>query len=174
MSSLLLRPREGAGSRMVQARKAAGRGRPGRWPQWERRGRPSRGASAIGRALPGGSPTGSASRRLAGRPRSPQAAGVPPLCANRRRIPRIKQHLTRAARAVRVPQPHFPHGYAKGVAYALYVLEVLYVTAAISRVAMIGKPRKPVTRGDAIASVVYCAITATILVFAAMRLGVDP
>jgi hypothetical protein len=60
------------------------------------------------------------------------------------------------------------------VAYALYVLAVLYVTAAISRVAMIGKPRKPVTRGDTIASVVYCAITATILVFAAMRLGVDP
>ena len=59
----------------------------------------------------------------------------------------------------------------KGVAYALYVLAVLYVTAAIARVAMIGKPRKPVTRGDAIASVVYCAIAATILVIAAMRLG---
>jgi hypothetical protein len=53
----------------------------------------------------------------------------------------------------------------------LYVLAVLYVTAAISRVAMIGKPRKPVTRGDAIASVVYCATAATILVIAAMRLG---
>jgi hypothetical protein len=36
---------------------------------------------------------------------------------------------------------------------------------------MIGKPRQPVTRGDAIASVVYCAIAATILVIAAMRLG---
>jgi len=57
------------------------------------------------------------------------------------------------------------------VAYALYVLAVLYVTAAITRVWMIGKPRKPITRGDAIASVVYCAIGATILVIAAMRLG---
>jgi hypothetical protein len=57
------------------------------------------------------------------------------------------------------------------VAYALYVLAVLYVTAAIGRVAMIGKPRKPVTRGDAIASVVYCATAATVLVIAAMRLG---
>jgi hypothetical protein len=36
---------------------------------------------------------------------------------------------------------------------------------------MIGKPRKPVTHGDAIASVVYCATAATILVIAAMRLG---
>jgi len=59
----------------------------------------------------------------------------------------------------------------KAVAYALYVLAGLNVFAAISRVAMIGKPRKPVTRGDAIASVVYCATAATILVIVAMRLG---
>ena len=57
------------------------------------------------------------------------------------------------------------------MAYALYVLAGLNVFAAISRVAMIGKPRKPVTRGDAIASVVFCATVATILVIAAMRLG---
>jgi hypothetical protein len=57
------------------------------------------------------------------------------------------------------------------VAYALYVLAVLYVIAAIGRVAMIGMPRKPVTRGDAIASVLYCAAAATVLVIAAMRLG---
>ena len=57
------------------------------------------------------------------------------------------------------------------MAYALYVLAVLYVTTAIARVAMIGKPRKPVTRGEAIASVVYCAVVATILVIAARRLG---
>jgi hypothetical protein len=54
-----------------------------------------------------------------------------------------------------------PHGYIEAVAYALYVLAVLYVTAAIARVAMIGKPRKPVTRGDASASVVYCATATT-------------
>jgi hypothetical protein len=57
------------------------------------------------------------------------------------------------------------------VAYALYVLAGLNVVAAIGRVAMIGKPRKPITRGDAIASVVFCATVATILMIAAMRLG---
>jgi hypothetical protein len=57
------------------------------------------------------------------------------------------------------------------VAYALYVLAGLNVLAAVSRVAMIGKPRKPVTRGDAITSVVFCATVAAILVIAAMRLG---
>ena len=57
------------------------------------------------------------------------------------------------------------------MAYALYVLAGLNVFAAISRVAMIGKPRKPITRGDAIAGVVYCAAVVTILVIAAMRLG---
>jgi len=58
-----------------------------------------------------------------------------------------------------------------GVAYALYVVAFLVVTAGISRVAMIGKPRKPITRGDAIVSVVYCAVVVIILVIAAMRLG---
>jgi len=53
----------------------------------------------------------------------------------------------------------------------LYVLAGLNVLAAVSRVAMIGKPRKPVTRGDAITSVVFCATVAAILVIAAMRLG---
>ena len=57
------------------------------------------------------------------------------------------------------------------MAYALYLLAGLNVFAAIGRVAMIGKPRKPVTRGDALASVVFCATVATILVIAAMRLG---
>ena len=57
------------------------------------------------------------------------------------------------------------------MAYALYVVAGLVVLAGISRVAMIGKPRKPLTRGDAIASVVYCAAVVTILVIAAMRLG---
>jgi len=57
------------------------------------------------------------------------------------------------------------------VAYALYVLAGLNVFAAIGRVAMIGKPRKRITRGDAIVSVVSCATVATILVIAAMRLG---
>jgi len=59
----------------------------------------------------------------------------------------------------------------KAVAYALYVLAGLNVFAAIARVAMIGKPRKRVTRGDAIASVVYCGTVATILVIAAILLG---
>ena len=63
------------------------------------------------------------------------------------------------------------HGYAKAVAYALYVLAVLSVAAAIARVAMIGKPRKPVTRGEAITSVAYCTVVAIILVIAARRLG---
>jgi hypothetical protein len=42
-------------------------------------------AGGIGksRALPGGSPTGSASRRLADRPPSPRVAGGPPLRARR-------------------------------------------------------------------------------------------
>ena len=57
------------------------------------------------------------------------------------------------------------------MAYALYVVAGLVMLAAITRVAMIGKPRKPITRGDAIASVIYCAIVITILVIAAMRLG---
>jgi len=57
------------------------------------------------------------------------------------------------------------------VSYALYALAGLNVFAAIGRVSMTGKPRKPVTRGDAIASVVFCAAVATILVIAAMRLG---
>jgi len=58
-----------------------------------------------------------------------------------------------------------------GVAYALYVLAGLNVFTAIARVAMIGKPRKPVTRGDAIVSVVSCGTVAIILAIAAMRLG---
>jgi hypothetical protein len=57
------------------------------------------------------------------------------------------------------------------VAYALYVLAGLNVFAAIGRVGMIGKPRKRVTRGDAIVSVVFCGTVAVILVIAAMRLG---
>ena len=57
------------------------------------------------------------------------------------------------------------------MAYALYVVAGLVVLAGITRVAMIGKPRKPITRGDAIASVVYCAVVVIILVIAAMRLG---
>ena len=71
----------------------------------------------------------------------------------------------------RVSQPTSLTVTLKGVAYALYVLAGLNVFAAIGRVAMIGMPRKPVTRGDAIASVVYCATAATVLVIAAMRLG---
>ena len=59
----------------------------------------------------------------------------------------------------------------KPVAYALYALAGLNAFAAISRVAMIGKPPKPVTRGDALASVACCVAVATILVIAAMRLG---
>lgn len=59
----------------------------------------------------------------------------------------------------------------KAVAYALYVLAGLNVFAAIGRVAMIGKPRRPVTGGDALASVVFCATVATVLVIAAIRLG---
>jgi hypothetical protein len=57
------------------------------------------------------------------------------------------------------------------VSYALYALAGLNVVAAISRVAMMGKPRKPVTRSDAIVSVVYCGAVAAILVIAAIRLG---
>jgi hypothetical protein len=59
----------------------------------------------------------------------------------------------------------------KAVSYALYALAGLNVFAAIGRVVMIGKPREPVTRSDAIASVVFCGAVATILVIAAMRLG---
>ena len=57
------------------------------------------------------------------------------------------------------------------MAYVLYVLAGLNVLAAIGRVGMIGKPRKRVTRGDAIVSVVYCGAVAIILVIAALRLG---
>jgi hypothetical protein len=59
----------------------------------------------------------------------------------------------------------------KAVAVALYVVAGLIALAGISRVAMIGKPRKPITRGDAIAGAVYCAILVIIVVIAAMRLG---
>ncbi|MDR2988348.1 MAG: hypothetical protein LBV34_26295 [Nocardiopsaceae bacterium] len=57
------------------------------------------------------------------------------------------------------------------MSYALYALAGLNVFAAIGRVAMIGKPRKTVTRRDAIFSVLYCAVVAAILVIAATRLG---
>ena len=57
------------------------------------------------------------------------------------------------------------------MSYALYALAGLNVLAAISRVAMIGKPCKRVTRSDAIVSVVYCVAVVTILVIAAIRLG---
>jgi hypothetical protein len=53
----------------------------------------------------------------------------------------------------------------------LYVLAGLNVFAAISRIGMIGKRRKPITGGEAIVGVVYCATVANILVTAAMRLG---
>jgi hypothetical protein len=59
----------------------------------------------------------------------------------------------------------------KAVAYALYVLAGLNVFAVMGRFAMIGKPRKPSTRGDAFVTLVYCGTVATILVIAAMRLG---
>jgi hypothetical protein len=36
---------------------------------------------------------------------------------------------------------------------------------------MIGKPRKRITRSDAVISVVFLAVQATILVIAAIRLG---
>jgi hypothetical protein len=57
------------------------------------------------------------------------------------------------------------------VSYLLYALAGLNVFAGIGRVVMIGRARKPVTRGDAIASVVYSAAVAIILVIAATRLG---
>src|SRR5262249_22280727 len=59
----------------------------------------------------------------------------------------------------------------KAVAVALYLLAGWYVLASIVRFAMVGKPRKPITRGDAIASAVFVAVVVTILVIAAMRLG---
>ena len=55
--------------------------------------------------------------------------------------------------------------------YGLYVLAVLNVVATIGRFVMIGKPRKPYTRGQAIAGAVLCAVSAAILVIAAIRLG---
>jgi hypothetical protein len=59
----------------------------------------------------------------------------------------------------------------KAVAVALYVLAGWYVLASIVRFAMVGKPRKPITRADAIASTVFVAVVVAILVIAAMRLG---
>jgi hypothetical protein len=56
------------------------------------------------------------------------------------------------------------------VAFVLFVLAAVNVLAAIARAAMIGKHRKPVTRGEAIVGVVYCVAVATILVIAATRL----
>ena len=56
------------------------------------------------------------------------------------------------------------------MAYALYVLAGLNVFAAIARFGMIGTPRKPITRGQAIAGAVFCVAVATILVIAATRL----
>jgi hypothetical protein len=57
------------------------------------------------------------------------------------------------------------------VAVALYLLAGWYVLASMVRFAMVGKPRKPITRGDAIVSAVFVAVVVTILVIAAMRLG---
>ena len=57
------------------------------------------------------------------------------------------------------------------MAVALYLLAGWYVLASIVRFVMVGKPRKPITRGDAIASAVFVAVVVTILVIAAMRLG---
>jgi hypothetical protein len=66
---------------------------------------------------------------------------------------------------------HVWDGYSGAVSFALYALAGLHVLAATARAYMIGKPRKPVTRGDAIGSFVYSAVVATVLVIAAMRLG---
>jgi uncharacterized membrane protein YbhN (UPF0104 family) len=57
------------------------------------------------------------------------------------------------------------------VSHALSALAGLNVFAEVGRVVMIGKPRKPVTREDAIASIVFCTAVAAILVIAAMRIG---
>jgi hypothetical protein len=57
------------------------------------------------------------------------------------------------------------------LSYALYVLAGLCVLSAVARVGMIGKPRKRITRSDAVISVVFLAVQATILVIAAIRLG---
>jgi hypothetical protein len=88
------------------------------------------------------------------------------------RVPDIPPALS-AIIALRVwmTQRRFGTVTLAAVSYALYALAGLNVLAPISRVAMIGKPRKPVTRSDAIVSVVFCAAVATILVIAAMRLG---
>jgi len=56
------------------------------------------------RALPGGGPTGAASRRLAAVPASPGPGGGPPLRARPAPASREKQRLTGHGRAVRVQQ----------------------------------------------------------------------
>src|SRR5262249_20851698 len=58
--------------------KAAGRGRPGRWPQWGMTGTGLAGASAIGRAPPGRSPTRSASAGPGGAAGAPAGGASPP------------------------------------------------------------------------------------------------
>ena len=55
--------------------------------------------------------------------------------------------------------------------YGLYFLVVVDVIAAIGRFMMIGKPREPYTRGVAIAGAIFCTVSATILMIAALRLG---
>jgi hypothetical protein len=71
--------------------------------------------------------------------------------------------------SVRVLAAHHVPVTLKGAVYALYVLAGLNVFAALSRIGMIGKRRKPVMGGEAIVSVVNCATVATILVIAATR-----
>lgn len=78
---------------------------------------------------------------------------------------------TRGHAAITKKKSPVGDGTLEAVSFALYALAGLNVFAAIARVGMIGKPRKRVTRSDAIVSVVYCAAVATILVIAAIRLG---
>ena len=52
--------------------------------------------------------------------------------------------------------------------YALYALAALEAAGALFTVALIGKPRKPYSPGDAIARIIIGGGVATVLVLAAL------
>ena len=54
--------------------------------------------------------------------------------------------------------------------YGLYVIAGFQVLAALFAVGRIGKPRKPLTPGDAVVAVVISAAITTVLILAAMDL----
>jgi len=54
--------------------------------------------------------------------------------------------------------------------YALYTIALLNIVVAITNIAQIGKPRKPITPGIAAAGTVVSAVMTAVLIVAAIKL----